>query len=475
MNRPIRNAVGFIGLLFIALLANMTISYVVRTPDLNADARNRRVRDAEFATNRGDIMVGTTAIASTEKVEGRFGYRRVYTDGPMYAPITGYYSYNYGVSGLEHAYSAELSGTADSQAFSRIGDLLANRQPEGADIHTTINPKAQKAAWDGLGSRKGAVVAIDYKTGAILVMVSTPSYDPALLSNTDLQAAADAWVKLNEDPNRPMANRAAREIYPPGSTFKLVTAAAGLKSGLHRDSKLDSPSQMTLPNSSHVLGNQIACGSDHATLEHSLAISCNTAFANLGLSLGADDLRNQAQAFGFDSQLKSDVYAATSRFPADPDQPQLALSSIGQFDVAASPLQMAMVVAGIANDGVLMEPYLVQEIRNPDLTLLSSHRPRKMSDAMDSAHAQELKAMMVSVVTNGTGRKAAISGVTIGGKTGTAETTKDRAPYAWFVGFAENPNVAIAVFIEDAGVARTEISGGGLCAPIFRDVVEALR
>lgn len=475
MNAPIRRVAIVAALMIFALLANTTWISLVRSDSLNAHPLNRRTRDAEFASFRGAILVGNSAVAQTIPNEGRFAYRRTYLNGDLYAPITGHYSYDFARSGLEQVYNTELAGTDNSQFVDRFVDMVTGAKRQGASIGTTVVAKAQQAAWDGLAGRKGAVVALDWRTGAVLAMVSTPSYDPNTLASTDLTEATASWKALQASTDRPMANRASREIYPPGSTFKLVTAAAALDKGLRPTTQLDSPSSFTLPQSSVVLTNEVDCGGTTTTLQHALEISCNTAFAKLGLTIGADDLRTQAQRFGFDSAVGGDLNAVASKFPAAPDAPQTALSSIGQFDVAASPLQMAMVAAGIANDGTVMEPYLVQEVRSPSLALLSSHQPTQLSEAMTASNARFLQDMMVGVVTDGTGGPAAVSGVRVGGKTGTAQSDPDRPPYAWFVGFAEDPEVAIAVFIEDANIERAEIAGGRLAGPIFKAVVEALR
>ena len=210
------------------------------------------------------------------------------------------------------------------------------------------------------------------------------------------------------------------------------------------------------------------------TLKQALAISCNTAFAWLGNQLGADALRTQAELMGFDTAFELPLKAATSRFPTDPDAPQTALSAIGQFDVRATALQMAMVAAAIGNNGTTMRPYLVQEIRGPDLAILQTTEPAVFEQAMSRIDAASLTDMMVNVVENGTGSNAQISGVRVAGKTGTAQTGNDRPSIAWFVAFApaQNPTVAVAVMIEEAGVE--EISGNALAAPIARDVINAV-
>ncbi len=474
MNGPIRRVSALVMIMFLALMVNSTYSYVVRTPSLTADPNNRRVRDAAFGTERGAILVGNTAMVTSEPVDDRFGFQRTYAEGPLYAPVTGYYSFMFGTSGLERSYAAQLAGTSDAQFLDRLADMATGRRPQGASLQTTLDARAQRAAADALGNRPGAVVAIDYKTGAVRALVTSPTYDPAKLASHDLDATQAAWTSLNDDPGRPLANRAAREIYPPGSTFKLVVAAAALESGMSPSQLVDSPATVKLPGSTHELGNAGSCGGDQITLAQALAVSCNTAFALIGGGLGDDALRAQAAKFGFGATQLPELNGVASRFPADPDPAQTMMSSIGAFDVAASPVQMAMVAAGIANDGVVMEPYLVGSVRGADLNLVSQRTPNRLSVAMTSAHAGELQEMMVGVVDNGTGSRARINGVRVGGKTGTA-VTDGRTPYAWFVAFADDPSVAVAVFVQDAGVDGSDVSGGRYAAPVARAVIESMR
>ena len=475
MNRQIRAVSLLAGLMFLALMVNLTGSAMFRQASLNNDPHNVRVRDAEFSQNRGNILVGSRPIATTTSSNGKFAYQRVYLSGPKYAPITGYYSYYYGRSMLEQTQNAQLTGTSDAQWLSRITGTLSGHKPEGGSITTTINAKAQDAAWDGLRGKKGAVVALDYTTGAVLAMASSPSYDPNELASHHLNDTTRAWKNLVADPSSPLSNRATREIYPPGSTFKLVTAAAALQNGYHPNSMVDSPENWILPGTRTPLTNETNCGGSRITLAHALDISCNTAFGKVGVSLGQDKIRDQAERFGFGKVVNSDVSSVASRFPQNLTDAQLAQSSIGQFDVAASPLQMAMVTAGIANDGKLMTPYLTAQVRASNLQVVSEHHPKQMSQPMTKESAEQLKAMMVSVVNNGTGKRARINGTTVGGKTGTAQTVKGKAPYAWFVGWSDNPHVAVAVFIQSLDTAINEISGGRLAAPIARDVIEAMR
>ena len=475
MNRQIRAVSLLAGLMFLALMVNLTGSAMFRQASLNNDPHNVRVRDAEFSQNRGNILVGSRPIATTTSSNGKFAYQRVYPSGPKYAPITGYYSYYYGRSMLEQTQNAQLTGTSDAQWLSRITGTLSGHKPEGGSITTTINAKAQDAAWDGLRGKKGAVVALDYTTGAVLAMASSPSYDPNELASHHLNDTTRAWKNLVADPSSPLSNRATREIYPPGSTFKLVTAAAALQNGYHPNSMVDSPENWILPGTRTPLTNETNCGGSRITLAHALDISCNTAFGKVGVSLGQDKIRDQAERFGFGKVVSSDVSSVASRFPQDLTDAQLAQSSIGQFNVAASPLQMAMVTAGIANGGKLMTPYLTAQVRASNLQVVSEHHPKQMSQPMTKESAEQLKAMMVSVVNNGTGKRARINGTTVGGKTGTAQTVKGKAPYAWFVGWSDNPHVAVAVFIQSSDTAINEVSGGRLAAPIARDVIEAMR
>lgn len=477
MNRPIRRVAVLTMIMFALMLVNGTYSAVFRTDSLNADPRNRRVRDAEFGQDRGAILVGGTQIAQTKQVDDRFKFQRSYSEGELYAAITGYYSYDHARTGLEATYNTQLAGTDDSLFVRRMIDVITNRTPQGASVQTTLDAKAQRAAAKALGNNKGAVVAIDPKTGAILAMVTSPSFDPNTIADHDTVAAEKAYQALAEDPRQPLTNRAAREVYPPGSTFKLVTAAAALETGNKTpDSKVASPERLKLPNTNVFLGNDTNCGGTSISIAQALRVSCNTAFANLGLELGADQLRAQAEKFGFDRNQLAELNGAASRFPDDPDLPQTALSAIGQYDVAATPLQMAMVSAAVANDGVLMKPYLVSEVRTANLQTVYTARPDELSRPLSSANAQLMQQMMVGVVNQGTGQNAKIDGVTVGGKTGTAQSDPTRKPFAWFTSYGQtgDESVAVAVVIEDADIDRNDIAGGRLAAPMAKAVMEAV-
>jgi penicillin-binding protein A len=476
MNKPIRRVAFVAMIMFALLLANGTYMMIFRQDSLAAQPQNRRVRDAEFAQNRGAILAaGKTEIAKTVPSKDRFKYQRVYPEGELYAVITGFYSYDRASSGLERTYNAQLAGTDDALFVRRLVDMATNKTPEGASVQTTIVPKIQEAAADSLGNQKGAVVALDPKTGAVLAMVTSPTFDPNDIASHDIEAAGKAYDRLASNSQHPMSNRAAREIYPPGSTFKLVTTAAALADGKTPNSMVESPDRLKLPGTRVFLSNSTNCGGTKITITQALKVSCNTAFANLGLDVGEQKLREQAQLFGFDRRHLADLGGVASQFPDKMNQAQLALSSIGQFDVAASPLQMAMVSAAIANDGVLMDPYLVSTVRSQDLKPIETHKPTELSTAMTPENAKDLQQMMGIVVSEGTGHNAQIPGVGVGGKTGTAQSDPKRKPFAWFTSFAplDEPKVAVAVIVEDADIPRTDIAGGRVAAPIAKAVMEA--
>jgi peptidoglycan glycosyltransferase len=482
VNKAIRTlAIGCLVLL-IMLLLNINYVQVFRAGALNSENSNVRARDAECARERGPILVDGEPVARSVASHDVLKYVRTYSHPLLYAPVTGFFSCVYGSSGIESSQNSVLSGS-DSRLFvNRVIGLVGNDQPQGGSVLLTLSSAAQKAAYAGLkalpGVTKGAVVALNPSTGAVLAMASTPSYNPNLISTHDVTAAKRAWNRLNSDPAKPMVNRATQEIYPPGSTFKLVVSAAALQHGYRPDTLVKGGYSLDLPLTTSVLHNENGgnCGGDKITLTQALVVSCNVSFASVGLDLKASVLQRQAQAFGFNQDYLDQLPLAASRFPHGIDAPQTALSSIGQFEVAATPLQMAMVASGIANGGAVMTPYLVQQVRSPDLHVLDSAQPQVLHQAMSATAASQLTQMMVSVVQSGTGVPAQIPGVSVAGKTGTANSSAARSPYAWMVAFApaDNPQVAVAVLIEKTGVNRSDITGGGLAGPIVKRVMEAV-
>ncbi|MFD0412922.1 peptidoglycan D,D-transpeptidase FtsI family protein [Streptomyces alboflavus] len=482
MNKPLRRIAIFCGLLVLALLVRDNWLQYVKADHLAEHDMNRRVPIERYAQPRGDIIVDGKAITGSQKVDGDdFKYKRTYKNGPMWSPVTGFASQRIGATQIESIEDRILTGNDDRLFFRRSLDMLTGKKKEGGNVVTTLNRDAQKAAYDGLKNKgKGAVAAIDPSTGAILALASTPSYDPSKFAG-NTNAEAETFGKLDKDSDKPMLNRALRETYPPGSTFKVVTAAAAMEHGLYTeiDEKTKSPLPWTMPNTTTELKNEGNIPCKNATLREALRVSCNTVFGKIGSDLGKDKMLETAEKFGFNEEQFVPVRSNASVFPEEMDKPQTALSSIGQFETAATPLQMAMVTSAIANDGTLMEPYMVKELQAPNLDVIEKHSPKEMSEPLSKENAQKLQDMMQTVVNEGTGTNAKIPGVTVGGKTGTAQhgLNNSKNPYAWFISYAKTDSgspVAVAVVVEDSDASRGDISGGGLAAPIARDVMKAV-
>ncbi|MET9447453.1 peptidoglycan D,D-transpeptidase FtsI family protein [Streptomyces cinerochromogenes] len=490
MNKPLRRIAIFCGLLMLALLIRDNYLQYVRADGLKDDPKNRRVTIARYSTPRGDIIVSggdsITGSATTSKTGlNDLKYKRTYKNGPMWAPVTGYASQAFGATQLESIEDGILTGNDDRLFFRKTLDMITGKEQQGGNVVTTLNADAQKAAFDGLKRQggKGAVVALEPSTGKILALASYPSYDPSSFAgNTNDDAAA--WKKLQKkyNPNDPMLNRALRETYPPGSTFKVVTAAAALENGKYTsaDEKTDSPLPWTMPGTTTQLKNEGNIPCENASMREALRWSCNTVFGKIGSDLGNDKMLAEAKKFGFDSEQFVPVRSSASVFSDDMNQSQTALSSIGQYNTAATPLQMAMVASAVANDGKLMKPYMVDSLESSTLDPVATTQPEELSRPLSPKNAQILQDMMKTVVEKGTGTNARISGVTVGGKTGTAQHGVENSenPYAWFISYAKLPDgsspVAVAVVIEDEGANRDDISGGGLAAPIAKNVMEAV-
>jgi peptidoglycan glycosyltransferase len=489
VNSPIRRVAAGCLLLCIALLINVTYVQGFWADELNERPANQRVLREEYSRERGPIVLADDeVVAHSVPTDGTFQYQREYpTDPELYAPVTGYDSWNYGEAAIERTQNKVLAGTDDRLFVDRLVDLIGGDERKGGAVKLTLDPEVQQLAWDALEPyNAGAVVAIDVKTGAIIAFVSRPSYDPNPLSSNNLEEQQAAWAEYApESSDGPMQDRAGSNIFPPGSTFKLVVSAAAIESGEYdADSVIPGPAAFEPPDGQPIPNyNGQACGpGNETTLSNALRISCNSAFAWLGNELGADALREQARKFGFDEAPLTEIGTAASRFPAEDaegidSEALLGQASIGQWDVAATPLQVAMVTAAIANNGELMQPYLIDELRMSDLVSVLEHNdPEVKSRAISQSTARELTDMMVNVVENGTGSAAQIPGVQTAGKTGTAQSSEERGNYAWFTGFApaDDPEVAVAVFIQDSGLSDDDVAGGLLGGPIARDVMEAV-
>jgi peptidoglycan glycosyltransferase len=485
MNTSLRRvSIAIMGLI-VLLLANATLTQVFTADGLRSDPRNQRVLLDEYSRQRGQISAGGQLLAYSTSTNGHFRFLRVYPNAPAYAPVTGFYSLRYSSAGLERAEDTILNGSDERLFGRRLADFFTGRDPRGGNVATTINPQVQQAAWDAMqqgcnGPCKGAVVALEPSTGKILAMVSAPSYDPNLLSSHDVDEQSAAWQRLRDDPNAPMVNRAIAETYPPGSTFKVITTAAALQAGATEDTQLTSAPRISLPNSSAMLENYggSSCGrGPTASLRDAFAKSCNTSFVQLGINTGADALRSTARAFGLDSTPPPmPLQVAESTVGPISDGAALGMSSIGQKDVAVTPLQNALVAATIANDGVTMAPYLVQDLKGPDLANISTTAPGQVRRAVSAQVATTLTDLMIDA-EQATQQKGAIAGVQIASKTGTAEHGTDprnTPPHAWYIAFApaKAPKVAIAVLVENGG-DRLSATGGALAAPIGRATIAA--
>ncbi|KQU68259.1 penicillin-binding protein 2 [Phycicoccus sp. Root101] len=482
MNAPLRRLSMVVALLFGALLISSTYIQFVQAKSLDDRPENRRTLLANYARERGQILVGGAPIAKSVASKDELKWLRTYPQGKLYAHLTGYYSFTYGAGGgIEGAENALLSGSSDKLFYRRVSDILTGKDQTGASLELTVNAKAQAAAEKALGNQRGAVVALDPSTGEVLALVSHPSYDPSVLSSHDTSAVVKAWKDLNADSSRPMVDRAiAGNLYPPGSTFKIVTSAAALESGkFTEESQIPGPATLDLPLTTTNLPNddRQPCGPNgKVTLKRALEISCNTAFGWLGMQIGADDFRSQAAKFGIGDRLTIPMTVTPSSVPAELNEPQLAQSAIGQYDVRVTPLQVAMISAAVANRGIVMKPHLVKKVTSSDLEVLDEPPPEQLSQAVSKETADALTRMMQGVVENGTGTAAQISGVDVAGKTGTAQHEVGKAPHAWFTGFAPavGAKVAVAVVVEDGGNAGNEAAGGRVAAPIAKAVMEAV-
>jgi peptidoglycan glycosyltransferase len=470
--------------MIVALLLNATYVQVVQADKYRLDPRNSRILLDEYSRQRGQISAAGLVLANSVATSDRYKYLRSYPTDPLaYAPVTGYYSMNYGKNGLEAAEDQVLNGSDNRLFGRRFLDMLSGRDPRGGNVVTTINPAMQQVAYKEMTAKHltGAVVAIEPSTGRILTMVSTPSYDPNSLAGHDDAKITKAWDSLNGDSTMPMLNRAVSRTYPPGSTFKVVVSAAALAKGVaDPNTPLTSAPSITLPGTSTSLENydHEACGPDPTvTLRVAFAKSCNTAFAELGDKVGTAALKDQAAAFGIGTHPDIPIQWADSTVGPIQDQAALAQSSIGQRDVALTPLDDAVIAATVANGGVRMQPYLVDELQGPDLSVLSKTKPVAVDQAISPQVTATLTDLMLGSESGDPGGNS-IPGVQIASKTGTAEHGDDprnTPPHAWYMAFApaQNPKIAIAVIVENGGNRGLAAVGATVAAPIARDVMAA--
>ena len=490
MNKPIRTISIFCLLLFVALMVNATWLQYWKSDAYDKDPRNRRVIEAAYARERGAILVGREAVAESKPSDDQYDFLRTYPEPYKYGLVTGYFSF-YDQTGIERYQNDVLSGDDDVLFVNKLVDLLSNKSGKGGNVQLTLDRDAQDAAFGALtdlqnstGSPvQASVVAIQPSTGRILAMASLPSFDPNKLASHDFSAVKQDYDTLQADPSQPLLNRAIQMTLPPGSTFKLVTASAAIESGKYTaDSDVPGGPTYQLPQttgSSGEIDNEGRdCGTDKIPFSQAMENSCNTSFAQLGIEVGADAMQKQAEAFGFNTHYLEDTGPqAISNYPEGANEPQTGQSAIGQFEVRATPLQMAMVAAGIANQGVVMKPYIVDSIQSPEFETLRQTQPKELDQAVSAQTADQVTQLMVDTVNEGTATPGAIPGVQVAGKTGTAQSGNPEVPpYAWFVSFApaQDPEVAVAVVIQKADIARGEIAGGTYGGPIAKAVMEAV-
>lgn len=476
MNRELKRVSTVILVMFVALLCSSTTIAVLQVDNLRADGRNVRTLYDSYSAERGPILVDGQPIATSTPVDDQYRFQRTYLEPELYSAITGYFTLNQGTTGVEGSLNDYLSGTANDQFLAQVNAILTGQTPKGAAVELTIDPVVQQAAWDALGDNRGAVVALEPRTGAILAMVSKPAYDPNRLASHDTEDVLTAYDELLDDPANPLFNRTiSGDLYHPGSVFKLIVAAAALDSGRFLpESTFPNPARLELPLSTATISNSDGgtCGpGETVSIADALRLSCNIPFAELGAALGQDTLREYAQLFGFGAELDIPMSVTPSYFPRGLDAPQLMLSSFGQADVRVSPLAIAMTSAAIANGGVMMQPNLIRSITAPDLTVIQPFQPAVFGTPMSEQTAATLTGMMINNVNNGAASNGRINGIDVGGKTGTAENGEGQPFTLWFTGFApaNDPRIAVAVVVEDG-----TSFGNAVAAPIARRVIEAV-
>ncbi|KXK61800.1 peptidoglycan glycosyltransferase [Micromonospora rosaria] len=476
MNAPLRRVGVVVMVLFGLLFANLNWVQAYKADEYRTSDYNGRVQVAEYDRRRGNIEAGGTALATSKATEGNLKYLRTYPAGAQYAHAIGYKPVNLGDTGIERLENEFLAGTSDQLIANRVKDMFTGDESGGGNVLLSLSRQAQKAAYDGLrnnrnGASRGAAIALDPRTGAVQALVSMPSFDPNPLASHDSREASAAYNKYEQDPEGPLKNRALSETLPPGSTFKMVVAAAALENGVTPQTRIPAGSSWRAASGGNTITNAAPsiCPQSEVTLLKAVTDSCNTGFAQLGVRLGADTIKEKARQFGFEQddltvgQLGEGGHRVAASRTGDiqnpdgsTDEAALGQSSIGQRDVRMTPLQGALIAGAIANGGAQMRPYLVRQLLAPDrTTTYYTAKPRELRQPVSSQVAGDLRDMMVNVVREGTGRNAAFNGYTVGGKTGTAQSAEDRQDHGWFIGFAldrdGNPVSAVCVVLEEAG------------------------
>lgn len=483
MTKELRRLSIVMLLMFFSLFAATSWIQVVQATDLAENKHNKRALYDSFQVQRGSIIAGNAVLASSVPSDDLYSWQRQYTDAEMWAPVTGYINpVLQSATGLEQAMNRELSGTASSQFLSRVEGIISGQPPRGSNVIVTLDPELQRVAFDALGDLEGAVVAMDPKTGRILAMVTSPSYDTNLLAAHNAAQVNATYDELLANALNPLWNRTiGGSLNPPGSTFKLVVTSAALASGnFTPESTFANPASYTLPGTSTSISNFDGgtCGpGEEVTLATALRLSCNIPMAQLAVALGEEAIRDEAEKYGFNSTFSIPLDVTASVYPQGQlSDDKTALTGFGQGDVQATPLQIAMVAAGIANGGVVMNPRMIDRVVAPDLTVQQTFENTEFGRALTAADAATMTRLMVANVSDGAASGARIGGVDVAGKTGTAEHGPADPYTLWFTGFApaDDPQVVVAVMVENGGGLGQRGTSNGIAAPIAKKVIEAV-
>jgi peptidoglycan glycosyltransferase len=476
VNRQVRRVAFVVCGLFVALFLQLNYVQVVAAHRLANDPRNIRQAVRDYSRPRGRIISADgEVIAESVPADDEFKLQRRYPLGALFGHVTGFFSFTYGTTGVEHQYNSDLAG--HTTRLRDLRDQLIGKDTTGTVV-LSMTVKAQELAQKALNHRRGSVVVMNPKTGEVIALYSEPSFDPNPLAGHHQHEVADAFDAFNKDPAQPMLARSYRERFPPGSTFKVITATTALEEqAATPDTGFPVLRSLKLPQSDKSIANfgNKACG---GTLEQSFTVSCNTTFASLGLTLG-EKLLDGMERFGVTDSIPFDLPAVRSAAPAPGtfkrNNPAFALAAIGQGDVATPPLQMALVASAVANGGKIMAPHVVHEVRDIDGNVVRTNNPDVWKTAMSSATADTMKQFMTGVVDHGTATLARIPGIKVAGKTGTAQAPGG-PPHAWFIGFApaDDPQFAICVLVERGGNLGDEATGGRVAAPVAGQILRGL-
>lgn len=471
--RNIKLLLAFFSICFLGIIVYLTHFSLYKAEEVALDVSNPRIRAEEENILRGSILDRDgNKIAYSQKTEGG-KQKRIYNNGEVYAHILGYSSYVYGKTGLELAYNDILLGKGYGGdilqvLFQGIKSGFTSNERNGYDVYLSIDKEAQNAAYKMLGDNKGAVAAVNTKTGEIIAMVSKPSFSPELIDTK--------FDEYNNDKKgTPFVNRAAQGYYAPGSVFKIVTSAAALEKNPEiADETYNCVGGLKI--GTYTLRDHGGVVHGKVSLKSAFRVSCNNAFGLIGIELGYDKLKDMAERFMFNREIEvNDVHdsinikSGSIKIDDKNMKALIAQDAIGQHGVTTNPLHMALVTSAIANNGVMMKPYIVKEVKDINGNVIEKEKPEELERVISKNTADKIKEYMVDVVKSGTGTRAKISGITVGGKTGSAENENYEETHSWFTAFApaEDPEIAVAVIVEEGGV------GGKKAAEIAREVIKA--